>query len=283
MTASLLDGATGGTRGLSGCLRASFHATDQGVRVVREVSAPPLELRGPFLTDLQGRSRFLLRNVTAGVFGGDTLALDLCARRGVSVSLAPTAATRVYESRGEVAHVATRLLVEGGACVDFDGGVTILQQGSELEQDVALEVTEGGRLVYTDTLVVGRIAHQERLAFRRLSAALAVVADGRPLFDEHVVLAPSRHRSEIEAALGGAHALGTMLIVGLPFPEALASTLGACPGVVAGASGLPGGGGMIVRALARSPEAITRLFGATRTLLAGTDTSVDTQGQRASS
>lgn len=250
--------------------------------MVREVSAPPLELRGPFLTDLRGMSRFLLRNVTAGVFGGDTLALDLSARRGASVSLAPTAATRVYESRGAVAHVATRLAVEREACLDFEGGVTILQQGSELEQNVTLEVTDGGRLVYSETLVVGRIAHDERLAFRRLSAALAVVADGRPLYNEHVVLAPSRHRSEIEGALGGAHALGTMFILGLPAPEALASVLGACPGVVAGASGLPGGGGTIVRALARSPEAVTGLFDATRALLAGTDSSVDSEGQRAS-
>ena len=258
---------------VGGEFRAAFHAAAGGSHVRREVSTPPLELRGPFPAESSSTSRFLLRNVTAGIFGGDRVDLDLRAHRGASVAVSPAAATRVFESRGETARLRTHLRVDDGARLDFDAGLVILQRRSDLEQEVRLEITAGATLRYSETLVVGRIAHDERLAFDRYLAALSASMDGSALYEERVMLEPARTGRAIETALGGAHALGTMLILGEPQPGSLAPALDQFPGALAGASRLPRGPGTLLRVLGRTPEAVAAVFATVRATLDGSASS----------
>ncbi len=227
------------------------------------VTTPPLELRGPFLDDStpDAAPRYFLRNVTAGVFGGDRYDVHVRAESAARVRVQPTSATRVHESHAGEAHIATHLEAMGGADLTFDAGVTILQQRSRLEQCVTLEADPAGRLRYVEVVALGRLASGERLSFSRFASSLRVCrTDGPDLYHEAFELEPGRDRTLIDAAIGGASVLGVAVILGDSRPIE-ASLLASDDTVRAGSSALPRGGGIIVRALGGRVQPVSRLLG----------------------
>lgn len=246
---------------LSGSVDATFSASGTGLRLAG-AATPPLELRGPFVDDAtpDAPPRYFLRNVTAGVFGGDRYDVRVHAEAGVRVRVQPTSATRVHGSRGDTARVATRLEAGSGAALTFDAGVTILQQGASLEQSVMLSVAPGGRLHYLEVVALGRLASGERLEFERFASSLrACVAGGRESFCEAFELQPHRDRALIDAAVGAASVLGVLVILG-DTPSIEASLLSSDSPVFVGSSALPRGGGVIVRALGGRVEPVSAVL-----------------------
>lgn len=225
-----------------------------GLTVAARV-APPLEMRGPFGGVEGAPPRYFVRNVTAGVFGGDCYDVRLRAGAGVRVRVEPTAATRTYESRGETARSATYVEACSGSELTYCAGTTILQQGSSLEQSVELVAHHDARLRYAEVLVLGRLASGERLRFRRFASSLRVSdGAGGELFSESFRLEPDGGAEGLEGALGGAGVIGTLVLLG--GARAVETELLAGDGVFAGASALPRGEGVIVRALGGRVEAV---------------------------
>ena len=249
---------------VGGRLDAVFRASGAARLEVIRTSSPPLELRGPFLDDGGGPARYFLRNVTAGVFGGDRYEVGVRVEAGGRVRIQPTSATRVYDSRGKVASLATHLEVLPGALLEFNAGTTILQGGASLEQDTELVVHPGGELRYSEVLALGRRASGERFAFERFASALrARTAEGGDLYREAFELLPGAARTHLEEAVGGAAVIGTLLLLGGPTKIAPGKLEGDTS-VLAGWGTLPGGG-VIVRALGATTEAVARLLeGASR-------------------
>jgi urease accessory protein len=249
-------------RTVRGSLHAVFRVRDAGVEVTR-TSTPPLELRGPFLDGTPGASpRYFLRNVTSGVFGGDRYEVSVRVEAGARVRVQPTAATKVYNALGETACAVTRIEVMPGGTLDYDAGTTILQAGANLEQTAELLVHPGGALRYTEVLALGRAAAGERLAFERFASSLDVRAvEGATRYREAYELVPASGRTDIEQATGGAAVVGTLVILGGP-TEIAPGVIEAEPTVLAGWGTLPGGG-VIVRALGATTQAVTRLLART--------------------
>lgn len=240
--------AGGATSGLEGRLRVELSPGPRSV-VARTARSAALELRGPF-PGSRGE-RFFLRNVTAGVFGGDRYEVAVHAAPGVSASIAPTAATRVYASQGALAESRVRIRVEPGARLDYDGGALILQAHAQLRQEATLVVPPGAALAYRETVVFGRLASGEYLDATRYAGALRLgPSDEVPCFEERCDLYPAIDRALIHAALGGYGVLGTLLLAGLPAPEMVPEVTG----TYAGLSTLPNGAGTLLRVLGRRVE-----------------------------
>ncbi len=232
---------------------------------------PPLELRGPFRQP-GATPRYFLRNVTAGVFGGDDYRIRVRAEADTRVHLQPTAATRVYESVGAPSRIRTRLHAAAGADLTYDAGTTILQAGADLEQSTELVAHASATLRYIEVVALGRLASGERLAFRRFASSLSARSlDGRVLYEERFELAPpSRDAAmgaphDLDAALGEASVVGTLVVIGPG--QALDAARMALESeghtsVLAGTSTLPRGEGYIVRALGGRVEPVRHLLDA---------------------
>lgn len=245
---------------VAGRLDVRFISTN-GRLAVEATGAPPLELRGPFRCLTPGAPpRYFLRNVTAGVFGGDDYRVRVRAESGARLRVQPTAATRVYESRGAHSCVTTRIEVAAGADLTFDAGTTILQHGADLEQSTELTVHPTGTLRYLEVVALGRLASGERLTFDRFASRLgARTIEGRALYEERFELSPLESGAVLDAALGEASVIGTLLVlgdVGIPMP----ADLEAHTDVLAGISALPRGEGFLVRALGARVEPVRRLL-----------------------
>ncbi len=228
-------------------LRASFAPTERGI-ALRCTSTAALELRGPFPGMLP---RYFLRNVTAGMLDGDEYEVELHASEGVRVAVAPTSAAKVFVARERGTTLTTRLEVERDAILDYDAGLTIPHAGAVARLSTEIALHDGARVACADTFAFGRLAHGERFAFERFESDLRVSTPaGATRFTRRSVLVPALQRRQIEAGVGGAGALGTLLLLGEGDRPLLAET----PDAYAGASALPHGVGWQVQVLARRAE-----------------------------
>ena len=144
----------------------------RGRTLARVSSQPPLDLRGPLRTNT-GHDLYYLRNSTAGVFGGDSYEVDVCAQFGASVQITSSSATKVYAMREAAS---SRVHLEAGhrSRIFWGPHATILQQGSDFSQETTV-VLNGGSLFLAEVVVFGRLSRGERHQFRRFGNWLKVV------------------------------------------------------------------------------------------------------------
>ncbi len=204
--------------------------------------------------------RFFLRNVTAGILAGDDYDIGLCAEPGARVEVGPTAATQVFTMPGQNgARSRLRLEVHEGAVLRYDAGVAILQRGSALDQSTELVVHPGGALAYQEVVALGRLAHGERLLFRRYAASLSIVTPGgRALYRERCDLRPEIEGVALDMAVGGHGVMATLVLTGVDMRSP--GSPSQAPGMYAGVTALPNGAGTLIRVLARRVEDATRVL-----------------------
>ena len=231
---------------LHGTLDATFYP-DQ--RAVVQTSAP-LELRGPFARD--GAPLHYLRNVTTGIFGGDRYDVSLRAEAGASVQVASSSATKAYAAQGCPAQTSTQLEALPGARLVYGPHALILQEGASLQARTVAAVHPGASLLLAEVLSFGRTAGGERLRFDTYDYELVVQdAHGTPLYEERYALQPD---DSLEASIAGYGALACVYVLGADV-AALEALREACGASYAGASLLPNGAGLVLKALVRTLSA----------------------------
>jgi len=200
----------------------------------------PLELRGPFPD-----ASYFLRNVTAGIFGGDAYEVDVRVTAGSTVRVASSSATKVYGGNGEEACLTVRLGAETGATLLWGPHATIVQGGSSFRQQTTLDVATGGRAVLGEILVLGRLAHGERFVFERLESSLDVRLDGTPVYSEAYRLTPG---PDLVASMAGHGVLASVYLVGVN-ESAIDFECALTDESLVGWSTLPNNAGVVVRGL----------------------------------
>jgi len=251
-------------QGVSGRLEGVFSVRDSGphpnplpegegthrseLRTVARVSASGLlELRRPVVAD----DRFFLRNVTAGIFGGDTYDVTLTCQAGASARVESTSATKLHTMPGGGATSHVRLRAEEGSRLVWGPHTTILHADSDYSSSIDVEIA-GGLVIVAETVVMGRLASGEAFAFRRFYSELTVHDEvATVLFAERASLAPS---ATLRDAMVGHGALTTVYGLGMAVAEATAGRLTeATSGFdLAGWSVLPNGAGVVAKALVGS-------------------------------
>lgn len=237
---------------LTGRMRAEFHR--RGAMTLASVSeaATPLELRGPSVEE--SHSRFYLRNISCGVFGGDSYDVSLTAREGARAFVRTTSATKVHAMHDGVAVTKTRLESSPNAMLAYYDGPTILQGASELWQRVEV-VPAGGVVIYAEVLVWGRLARHEVLAFRRFNSELVVRDEARrACFVERYDLQPDDCGEHLLSA--SPPVLGKVIVAGAMTDTALAKLASFAGDPNVGFDELPSGAGYMIRAVGERMDAV---------------------------
>jgi urease accessory protein len=210
----------------------------------------PLELRGPFSSGDCGPMYFL-RNVSAGIFGGDKYNVVLEAKEGARVKVAASSAEKAYDARGRMARLDWSLVAHSGSSLSVGPQPLILQTGAAVGQTLRCRVHGGAAIVLAECVSFGRLSRGERLDFD-VYAQHVVVDDGTVrLFEERYVLRPG---PALDVMLGGYGVLATVYLLGeqrVPLDDLLVLCAGDAR-VYAGASNLPNSAGRVLKALAPS-------------------------------
>jgi urease accessory protein UreH len=217
--------------------------------------APPLELRGPFLH--AATPRFYLRNVSCGVFAGDAYDIKLRAGEGARAFVSGTSATKVHAMPTGSATSAIRIESSPDAVLAYYDGPTILQGDSDFAQRAEI-VAGDGLAIYAEVLVLGRMARDETLAFRRYRSEVVVRdMDGRPLYVERYELDPERDRAWVANA--SLPVLGKVICAGAGLESTLEGLDFSGDDLIAGWDQLPSNAGLVVRAASDRLEPVSRI------------------------
>jgi urease accessory protein len=242
----------------AGLLDLAFEAGAAGHTVlVRRRQRFPLRLTVPLYPDPhdRGMAFVVVQNPTGALFAGDRLSVSLDVGDGARVHVTTQSATRAVRMDGGEAEQSVELRLGAGAYVELVPGTLIPQAGARVRSRVRGYLDEGATLVASEVLAPGRVACAELFAYDRVELATEVLAaTGTELAIDRVVLEPGSRSPGCRGLLGGSRYLGTVLVVAPGGRAAGLSTrvdarLQGLRDVQAAAGELPGGAGVLVRAL----------------------------------
>jgi urease accessory protein len=219
----------------------------------------PLRLTAPLRLD-PGRPEmaFLyVQNPTGGTFEDDDLLVSLRARGGARVHLTTQAATKVCRAGEGCARQRVELAVAEGAFVEYVPDLLIPHAGARFEQELVADVEPGGRLIASELVAPGRVAHAEAFEYTSLSLTTRIRVEARETAVDTVVLAPARRDPRGPGILGGRSYLGSLFTVAPredadALASAVSGALAGMPGCTAATGTLPSGAGVLTRVLAGS-------------------------------
>jgi urease accessory protein len=181
-----------------------------GTRLAVLRSEPPLLLRrtGPAQVHLVGGA--------AGPLGGDVLRLDIEVGAGATLCLRTVAASIALPNRdGDASRMEIHATVEAGARLAWLPEPLIAATGCHHLMASTVELAAGAVLRWRDELVCGR--HGEPSGDVRLGTAVRL--DGRALYQHELAVGPSAPGWSGAAVLGGAGAVGSVLLVNPEWTE----------------------------------------------------------------
>jgi urease accessory protein len=244
-------------------------AVDGGARLAELRSEVPLVLRRtglvadptrPGPADLPTVAVHLV-NAAAGPLAGDELRIDVAVGAGVRLVLGSVAATVALPGRGDapsVLHV-TAEVADGGA-LDVAVEPTVAARGCRHRIETEVMLGAGAFLRWREEIMLGRFGEAAGSVWASLRVDVAAGPGGRrrPLLAQDLDLAPDAPGLHGPAVLGGARAVGSLLVAA-PGPAGL----GREPAVGDGVALLPlAGPGVLVSALADDAVTLRRRLGA---------------------
>ncbi|MEL6522487.1 MAG: urease accessory protein UreD [Pseudomonadota bacterium] len=169
------------------------------------------------------RPEVVLLNTAGGVTGGDRLDYNIELQAQASAVATTQTAERAYASAGGSARVGIEMRLGRDAALDWLPQETILFDGCALDRTTNVHLDRGARLLYCETVVLGRAAMGERVSKLALMDRRTICRSGKP-----VVIDPVRLDSATLSAPGkialldGCRAFATILLVADGAEDALA-------------------------------------------------------------
>jgi urease accessory protein len=186
----------------------------------------------------------VLINTAGGLAGGDRLDWRIEAEAGAAVTVSTQACERAYRTLGEAARVQACLRVSEGARLDWLPQETILYDNSALERRLDAEVAERGVLLIAEAVLIGRLAHGERVRAARFHDRWRIRRGGRLAFAEETRLEGDLTAlGAASATFGGGAAYATVLLLSAEAEarlEPVRAALSAVGDVSGGASAFDG-------------------------------------------
>ena len=134
---------------------------------------------------LNGRppiAHLILMHSTAGVFGGDELECSIRVERGSRVLITQQSATKIHPSGGRPAIQRNHVVVEAGGELHLYLEPLIPFADSILRQTTRIDVEAGGRLMFLEAFMAGRIGRGERWQFQELALETQLFWDSRLVY-----------------------------------------------------------------------------------------------------
>jgi urease accessory protein len=249
----------------AGKLDLALERIGEMTRPLRAEVRPPLQLsRARY--DIAGQPETVAFTLVhlGGILDGDRY--DLCVEvgPGASAQITTAAATQVYRMPHGDARQEITLRLAANSWLAWLPEPLILFAGARFTQITYIEIAAGARLGLLDVLVPGRLARGEVGQFERYEARLEVCTpNGRCLVAERALLEPQRRAILAPGMLGRTPVLGSLYILDDTLDaERCCAWVNQRDDRALGATSLPNGSGLLVRALGDAPSAVhTKLRG----------------------
>lgn len=254
-----------GDPGKVGLLDVTLAVSGGATRVVRQYQRAPLHLYRPIHLDAArpDMAFVYLQQSGDGLVQGDRYRIDIDCLDGAAAHVTTQAATKVYRARQNYATQLVHLRAGAGSVLEYLPDPVVPFRGSRLFQRTCVTADPGSTVILGETLLPGRVAHDEAHVYDLFWAETEVRRpDGTLLFADVLRLNPGGGDDPRSPGLLGARdVIATFHVITAALEPAavvalLRPALAACSGVLAGVSELPGGCGATVRLLGSSSGAV---------------------------
>lgn len=236
--------------------RLTVRADGEATRIVENFQSGSARLRFP---RVRGNAPLeaVLVNTAGGVTGGDRLAYSVSAAPAARAVITTQAAERIYRRSTGTATIATTLLVDDGATLEWLPQETIIFDGAALARSLKADVASTGQLLAVEAIVLGRSAMGETVREARIADSWRIHRDGKLVFAEGLRLDGDSTAIMSGAATGGgATALATIVLVAADATDRIDAARAALQDG-AGESGVSAWNGILVaRLIAAGGEAL---------------------------
>jgi len=274
-----------GSPGKDGRLELRFAPDDSGeTNLVRDLARTPFHVSGTLGHDPHPDAETVyVQSPTGGVAQGDRHAVEIEARDGAVAHVSTQSSTKVLSMERNYAAADYDLTVGEGAHLEYVPEPTILNADARFYGETTVDLAPSATAVVGDVVVPGRLARGERFEFERYLSRLRVRSDGQLLVDDATHLAPADDDPTAPGVLGEFAVLGTLYVLDPAgdaaalsdrLHEAAVAVAEEAGGgtdddrtadeesenddaVRAGATALPNGAGVAVRALGHRAERVT--------------------------
>jgi urease accessory protein len=246
-------------------LRLAFAWRGDRTVLARRSHDGPLTVQKPLYPEGDAVCHAVIVHPPGGVAAGDDLDIALEVREHAHALLTTPGATKWYKAAPErPASQRIAITLQPHARLDWLPQDNIYFDESHARQQFVLRTAEGATALGWDAALLGRRASGEAWRGAGLRTLTRIEGtDGRPLWEERQTLCSGAPILDAPQGLDGLAAYGTLWGVGAActpeLAQSLAPTLPFDAALRAGATALPGGV-LLVRAVAREPEALLGLF-----------------------
>jgi urease accessory protein len=200
-------------------LELALMAGAERTRPARALATPPLQLsRARYDNPAEPTELYLTLTHLGGVLAGDRYHIDIAMGPAAQAVLLPAAATQIYTMPTGTAEQHSQLRTAPNAQLYWQTAPQILFSGANYRQSMRIALAPGARVLLSDILVAGRLAHGEAWQCAHYSSRTEIYdLDGQLLAGDRIVLEPQR-RSPVRCGVMGRYTiLGTLWLLGDTF------------------------------------------------------------------
>jgi urease accessory protein len=161
-----------------GVARIVLSGSKNGTRIMDVFQSSPTRILFP-RTNGRAMEEAVLINTAGGIAGGDRLKCDVTLLANASIAITTQAAEKVYRALSEPACIATKLTVCAAAKLAWLPQETIVFDQARVCRKTEIELSSGAELLALEWLVLGRVAHGEKMVGGYITDSWQVKKDGR--------------------------------------------------------------------------------------------------------
>jgi urease accessory protein len=254
-----------GAAGKVGLLDLAVSRHGDVTRLRRHYQRAPLHVYRPIYLDADrpDMAFLFLQQFGDGLVQGDRYRIDVDCGPGSATHITTQAATNVFRASHNFATQLVNLRVAEGAVLEYLPEPVVPFRGSRLFQRTCLTVDPQATVILGETLLPGRVAHDEAHLYDIYWSETEVLhPDGRLLFADVLRMNPgAREGPRSNGLLGPHHVIAALYVLsGQSDPTALVrllrDALGASGDVLAGVSELPHAAGALVKLLGLTSKSV---------------------------
>jgi urease accessory protein len=217
----------------------------------------PLRIRFPRMRD-DDRLEGVLINTAGGIAGGDRLSYEIETAENTSLAITSQAAEKIYRSSGDTARIDVKLKAGRGSRLSWVPQETILFDRVKVKRTLSAEIAPGAEVTICESVVFGRAAMGEEVAFGAFEDCWRISRGGKLIFADTVRMNGKIGSMLTQQAIGaGNPCIATILQISPEAEARIDAARAALEDTDAGASAF--GGTLVVRMIAPGSFALRRV------------------------
>ncbi len=206
------------------------------------------------------KAHIYLMSSAGGMLQGDTLKIDITARKNTETFVTTQAATEIYKSENQNCCQHVKILVEKNSFLEYLPKQIIPHKHAKFFQNVNIRIDESSTLIYSEIISAGRIAYGEKFDFNSIRLQLNCTdQNSRTLFSESSNFEPKNNKTKFNSLFGNQNLYSTIYIVSQKIDfEKLSLQIYELFKInsLIGCSQLPNNSGAVIRILSNSIDKI---------------------------